>query len=322
MSAAAARAPEYQAIRIKSLSSEAATTFDTYIQVGSRYVLYCRNGDTFDGERLERLKQKSITELFILKIDIPAYERYIDRNAIAAYEHTPGMTIEQRAEKILKYNHGLIERFFRSPQEIDTYLELKNSSRRFIDFVCNEPQSLKALLDIPNADLNIPVHGVRVAAISTALAHSKNMVDNNRPVHLMVLGAFLHDLQFFESDFDYRRPLSALSKEDLKEYRKHPSDGAQKIQTIGHVDILVTQIIVQHEEHADGTGFPKGLHSDDMDPSVLLVGAANVYDRLVTFEAQTPKDALKNLLIDKMGAYELTLLQQLQSMLKSRGIVG
>jgi HD-GYP domain-containing protein (c-di-GMP phosphodiesterase class II) len=148
------------------------------------------------------------------------------------------------------------------------------------------------------------------------------MVDKKRLTHLMVLGAFLHDLDFASSNFDFRRPISSFTKEEMKEYRKHPFDGAQKVQTVGHMDILVKQIILQHEEHSDGTGFPKGLREDDMDPSVLLVGASNVYDRFVTFEAQEPKDALKNLLIEKMGAYQLPFLQQLQAMLKARGIVS
>lgn len=323
MSAAPATRPnDYQAIRIGSLTNDYPTSFDTYIKVGSRFVLYCRNGDVFDADRLFRLKQKNIEELYILKTDIPSYELYLDRNVDLAYHAPPGTSVEERANKIVVYNTDLIERFIVGFNDIDVYLEMKSSSRRFVDFLVSEPASLQAILNVPNTELKISAHGVRVAAIATALAQHKNMVDKNRPTHLMVAGAFLHDLAFADSGFDYRRPLAALSKDEVKEYRKHSFDGAQKLQTVGHMDILVKQIILQHEEHADGTGFPKGLKEDDMDPSVLLVGASNAYDRLVSFEGQAPKDALKALLIDKMGAYQLSLLQQLQAMLKSRSIVS
>jgi HD-GYP domain-containing protein (c-di-GMP phosphodiesterase class II) len=82
------------------------------------------------------------------------------------------------------------------------------------------------------------------------------------------------------------------------------------------LDQLVLSIITQHEEHADGTGFPKGLHEKDMDPLVVIVAMANAYDRLICFAGRSPKDALKNLLIDKLGAFPLPVLQNLQAILK------
>jgi HD-GYP domain-containing protein (c-di-GMP phosphodiesterase class II) len=68
----------------------------------------------------------------------------------------------------------------------------------------------------------------------------------------------------------------------------------------------------------DGSGFPKKLTGDDVDPMVLVVGAANAYDRFTTFQGLNPKGALKALLIDKVGAYPLKDLQTLQNILKSQ----
>lgn len=315
-------AKDYQAIRIGSISGDSQTPFDTYLQVGSRYVLYCRNGDFIDGDRLNRLKQKNIANLYILKSDMSAYEAYTKRNADAAYSHAAGTTIEVRADAIVVYNCSLIERLFSDLTNEDTYLELKSSSRRFLDFVCMEQEGLRALMNVPNPDLKISQHGVRVAALAVALAQAMKWVDNNRPVHLMVMGAFMHDLEFANSGFDYRRTLASFSVEDATVYRSHPMAGAKRLQEIPHMESLVQQIILQHEEHADGSGFPKGLKEDEMDPSVLFVGAANAFDRLITFENREPKDALKALLIDKMGSYPLPLLQALQNLLKSRGLVA
>jgi HD-GYP domain-containing protein (c-di-GMP phosphodiesterase class II) len=43
-------------------------------------------------------------------------------------------------------------------------------------------------------------------------------------------------------------------------------------------------IIAQHEEIIDGTGFPQGLKESKIDPMALLVGSANRIDRMLTFE--------------------------------------
>jgi hypothetical protein len=64
-----------------------------------------------------------------------------------------------------------------------------------------------------------------------------------------------------------------------------------------------------------------GVSGDDVDPMVLVVGAANAYDRFTTFQGLNPKGALKALLIDKDGAYPLKDLQTLQNILKSQKIV-
>lgn len=315
-------AKDYRAIRITSITGDTQTPFDTYLQVGARFVLYCRNGDFIDGDRLNRLKQKNIATLYILKSDVGAFNAYTKRNVDAAYNFASNIPIDVRAAAIIAYNCHLIESLFADLGNEDLYLELKSSSRRFMDFIVVEPDGMKALINVPTPDLKISQHGVRVGAIATALAQAMNWVDNSRPVHLMIMGAFLHDIEFAFSDFNYRRPLSSLNKEETVNYRNHPMGGAKRLQEIKHMESLVHQIILQHEEHADGTGFPKGLHEDEMDPSVLFVAIANAFDRLITFDGKDPKDALKTLLIDKMGAFPLPLLQALQRLLKTRGIVA
>jgi len=140
-------AKDYQSIRIGSITGDSQTPFDTYLQVGGRYVLYCRNGDYIDGNRLNRLKQKNINSLYILKSDMSAYEAYTKRNADAAYTHSLGTALDVRADAIVVYNCRLIERLFADLTSEDVYLELRSSSRRFLDFVCMEQDGMRALMN-------------------------------------------------------------------------------------------------------------------------------------------------------------------------------
>lgn len=320
MSKSSAAIPDYLAIRTGSLVGDRPTTFDTYVKVGTRFVLYCRNGDVFDKQRLTRLKSKNIPNLYIVKTDQMPYHQYLQQNVEAAYggKNRP---LEMRTMVILGYNSELIDKIFQALDDLDTYAEAKSSSHRFEDFITSEEASLKTLIDIPNEDGSVAQHGVRVGALSVALAQHMNLIDNSRPISLMVLGAFLHDLEHSHSNFNIVRPIKELTPEELKAYKRHPLEGAARIQQIGHYDALVSQIILQHEEHADGTGFPKGLEQDDMDPLVSVVAVANAFDRQITFEKRAPKDALRALLIDKMGAYPLDTLKAMQDMLKKNGIV-
>lgn len=322
MAKPAASVPDFIAIRTGSLAGDTPTTFDTYIKVGSRYILYCRNGDIFDPIRLMRLKQKNIASLYIQKADNVAYNIYLQANIERAYSFDKEVPLEVRAQVVVGYNTELVEKLFENIGDPDVYREGRSSSSKLVDFICNEPQSIKAIMDVTNEDSNIAQHGVRVASLAVALANEMKLIDNGRPIPMLALGCFLHDLEHAYTGFDCVRPIAFLTKEEFKEYKKHPLNGAAKVQALGHMDNLVQQIILQHEEHADGTGFPKGLTQDDMDPLILVAGAANAFDRLVTFEKQNPKDALKNLLIEKMGAYPLPMLQAMQRLLKEKGVIA
>jgi HD-GYP domain-containing protein (c-di-GMP phosphodiesterase class II) len=314
-------AKDYQAIRIGSLAGDEPTTFDTFLKVGDRYVLYCRNGQIFDGDRLFRLKEKNIATLHIRATEQIQYNLYLQRNIEKAYSQDQNIPIDIRTSIVISYNCDLIEQMFEALDDQDLYRQIKDSSTKYVDFICNQSQAFESVMKIPNSDASISLHGARVGALAISLAEKLKLIDNNRPIHLLAFGCFIHDLEHIHSGFDYRRELKSLSKEDLKMYKKHPMDGAARLQEIKFFDPLVRQIVLQHEELMDGSGFPKGLKEDDMDPLMLVAGIANSYDRLVSFENKNPKEALKFLLIDKMGAYPLPFLQGLQGLLKERGLV-
>lgn len=49
---------------------------------------------------------------------------------------------------------------------------------------------------------------------------------------------------------------------------------------------------------------------------------ANAYDRYVQIKKLKPKEALKKMLIEKMGIYPLDMLQALQSTLKTLKVIA
>jgi HD-GYP domain-containing protein (c-di-GMP phosphodiesterase class II) len=311
---------DYVPIRLSSLEGDIPTTFDTYVKIGTRFLLYCRNGLIFGKDRLERLKKKNIQSLYILPVEWMQYHLYLQRNVEQAY--ATNESTEIRAKKIFRFNCELAESLLRNLKDPEIYEETKLSCVKFVEFVCSEEQALNALLLAPTDEQSIVQHSVRVAALATGLAQELHLVDGNRPIHLLALGCYIHDLEHFHSHFDCRRPLLSLSKEEMEDYRQHPLQAAEKLQGLQFIESLVWQIVLQHEENADGTGFPKGIKERDMDPMIMIVAVANSFDRLITFEGKSNKEALKGLLIDKMGAYPLDHLQALQSLLKKRHIVA
>jgi HD-GYP domain-containing protein (c-di-GMP phosphodiesterase class II) len=312
---------DFVAIRTNSLIGNSKIRFDVFIKVGARHILYCRSGDVFDKERLARLQEKSTDTLYIMRGDLLNYQMYLTKSVDAAHDEIGKLSMPARAEAIANFNTKLTKQMMNQLDNQNTYIECKSSAQHFALHMKEERDALRSILAMANENKDVSEHGVRVAALALALAEELNLL-HGKPVPLFMLGCFLHDVEFHHSPFEYRRPLSEMSKEDIAIYKKHPNEGARRAQTIDFIEPLVKQIILQHEEHADGSGFPRGLTEKDMDPIILVVGIANRFDRLIYFEGKTPKDALKSLLIDSLGAYPLSLIQTFQAVLKKRGVVS
>jgi hypothetical protein len=74
----------------------------------------------------------------------------------------------------------------------------------------------------------------------------------------------------------------------------------------------VAQVIYQHHELADGSGYPAGLHAAEMDPLARVLSMVNVYDNLCNpvnvADAMTPYSALSNMFSMNRKKYDNALL--------------
>lgn len=311
---------EFIAIRVSTLRGDLKIPFDVYIKVAGKYIHYCRSGDSFEGTRLNRLKAKKLKEMFIRPEDEMLYEQYLQENIDSAYDEKSNKALEIRAEVIQGAQQASAEAYMEDPIDKDAYHHVKYSVQRFVDFLGKRPQAAHPILSLENTDLSITHHSVNVATLATMLAMNSKFKDLTK-LHLLGLGCMLHDIDHFNREPDLSRPLTELSPEEFASYKQHPLRGANLIQGVTFVDQLVMSVIVQHEEHLNGTGFPRGLTEKEIEPMVLFAATANAYDRLVSFQKQNPKEAIKSLLIDKVGLLPLDLIQNLNSILKSLQII-
>lgn len=303
----------YLPIRVSTLRGDQKTDFDVYLKIGEKMILYVRTGDSFEGDRLQRLKEKKLKKMFILPEHEKRYRDYISKSLEAAYDNKSGKDLQTRAEIIQGQQQANAEELFDNPDQ-KTYATTKEDINKYVNFLMTNDKAVNSIFKIENSDKSISHHGVNVATLTTALAQ-KLKVDP-KIMHLMALGALLHDYGHQDSGLEIARPLSSLSKEELALYRRHPEAGIAALQEQKHFDQLVLNIVAQHEECIDGSGFPKQLRENEMDPTVIMVSSANAFDRLMTLESLDPKEAGKKMMIEKVGKHPLNHIQILGGLLK------
>jgi HD-GYP domain-containing protein (c-di-GMP phosphodiesterase class II) len=310
---------DYVPIRVSTLRGDQKIDFNAYIKIDEKYILYLRRGDSFEGPRLARFKEKKVRKIFISQDEEQAYLTYLARNIEMAYDHNSKASLENRSAIIQGAQQANVEDVMENPGSQKAYEVAKDAAAKYAQFLMAEDKALTHIMNIENVDQNIAHHGVTVSTLSVALAKKINTKLNIFPpktTQLLTLGGLLHDYGHFESLLSLNKPLHQFSAADLKTYKQHPMEGGLKVRDKKHFDQTVINIIAQHEECINGSGFPLGLSESKIDPLAVIVGTANALDRLITFEGVKNADAVKTLMVNSVGKYPLTQIQMLGDIMK------
>lgn len=301
-------------IRMSTLRGDLKIEFDTYIKINDKHILYLRRGDSFEGPRLKRLKDKKLKKMFIRDEEEGSYRSYLAHNIDTAYDPKSGKSMETRCEIIQGQQQANAEAVMEIPDSPETYAIAKDDAARFVKFLSTEDKGLAHILAQENLDKNIAHHGVTVATLATGIAKRTGKFDA-RQMQMISLGSLIHDVEHFYSAVDIARSRLKLTPEELIYYESHPTEGARRLSEKKHFDSQVIKIIAQHEEYIDGSGFPVGLKEGQLDELAIVVSSANALDRLMTFEGVPRKDAVKTLTIKHVGCHPIEHIQILGDLL-------
>lgn len=302
---------EYVTIRTVTLRGDQKITFDVYMPLGPKYIVYVRKGDSFDGVRLERLKSKNMKKLYIRPEEEQAYRDYVSLNIDMAYDKKD-KPIEDRAEIIHGSQQANTEAVMEQPENQLAYAQAKEGASRYVDFLIKEQQAVRAMLNIENVDRNLSHHGVAVSTLAVLLGN-KLGIEASR-VELMALGALLHDFGHAKSTMPLLKPLSDFDAKGKIEYMKHAMGGAESVRIHRHFDEVVVKIIAEHEELIDGSGYPNKLTEKKSDPLSVIVSTANAFDRMMLNEKLARADASKKFTMDRVGLHPLEHFKLLKSL--------
>lgn len=305
---------DYVSIRVSTLRGDQKIEFNAYVKINDKMILYLRRGDSFEGDRLKRLKEKKLRKMFILTDEEVSYRDYLQKNIETAYDNNSNKDMQTRAEVIQGAQQSNAEEVFENPENAECYNYAKDAAGKYVSFIMSNAQAMQTVMKIENTDKNISHHGVTVATLAIALAAKLGMNDLKKS-QLLTLGALLHDYGHHNSPLNLSQPLKSMNPADLAAWKRHPTEGASKVQDKKHFDQAVLNIIAQHEETIDGQG-PLGVKEKDQDPLAIIVSTANAVDRLITFEGVAQAEVAKKLMIDSVGKHPLQHLQFIGEIMK------
>ncbi len=115
-------------------------------------------------------------------------------------------------------------------------------------------------------------HSREVLAIGTRIANALGVeVDMTLKNSLL-----LHDIGKIGISDDILFNHSRLSDEEMSQMKKHPEIGKQLLDTFSNFHV-VSDIILAHQEHWDGSGYPNGLSGEEIPRIARIIAVADAY---------------------------------------------
>jgi putative nucleotidyltransferase with HDIG domain len=122
-------------------------------------------------------------------------------------------------------------------------------------------------------------HSERVTAISLLLGKMAGVTSSE--LSQLRIGTILHDL----GKIGIYKPIwdkpDQLSDDEYDQMKQHPLIGARIIDPIG-LPKAVHEIILQHHERLDGSGYPLGLKGETISPLARIAAVADAYDAMTS----------------------------------------
>src|SRR6185312_25745 len=81
--------------------------------------------------------------------------------------------------------------------------------------------------------------------------------------HLAV-GGLLHDIGKLSVPLDILQKPDSLTDAEYTEIQRHPVSGRRLLEELGGFSETVRNLVSDHHERLDGTGYPRGLQGPDL----------------------------------------------------------
>ncbi len=175
--------------------------------------------------------------------------------------------------------------------------------------------------EIDKVDQYTHNHCERVQNISLKIATEMHL-DHDRVTKLAVASIF-HDLGKINVDDDILRKPEKLTPEEYENIRKHPVNSAKYVKKIKYVD--VSDIVMQHHERVDGSGYPKKLRGEEILLEARIIAVADAFDAMTTERpyrrAFTVKEAMDEIVKYKGTWYDEEVVDAFVQFLKKDKLI-
>jgi putative nucleotidyltransferase with HDIG domain len=189
----------------------------------------------------------------------------------------------------IKQASGIHQAVCASVEEV--MVELRNSGKLsvhkleaavlpMVDSVLRNPAAMSCLMRIRRKGGYLLSHALASSVWATALGREIGL--DRGSLRTVALGAMLLDVgktRIPQAILDKPGKLDAGEREQV---RRHVELGLELVRESGDVDPRVVEMIANHHERHDGSGYPRGIAGGDIPVFGRIAGIVDTYDAMIT----------------------------------------
>jgi putative nucleotidyltransferase with HDIG domain len=128
-------------------------------------------------------------------------------------------------------------------------------------------------------------HQKRVANLAGAIAKEMNF--SKEQIDAIVMAGIIHDLGKMSIPAEILSKPGRLTEPELNIIKTHPQVGYDILKTI-EFPWPVAQIVLQHHERLDGSGYPSGIKGEGVLPEAKILAVADVVEAMASHRPYRP----------------------------------
>ncbi len=241
------------------------------------------------------------------KDDDPAYKAKRERMQRLAAQRTRVNACEREFQTAAKAIKSITQNLFARPKE--SYEAARGLAETMVESMLTEADVAITLMNDKAGNEDVYFHSLNVAVLAMMLA--KELKAPAEAIKSLGVGALFHDIGKVEIPDKVVRKTDPLTHAEQQLMQQHVVYGLEigkKLELSGEV----MAVVAQHHEHADGSGYPRGLQGNQISLLARIVTIVNAYDNLCNppnpAKAMTPHEALSVMYAQQRAHFDANAL--------------
>ena len=308
---------KYKSITPHSLLDNVKPGVDVYIKCNvngiEKHVLYCRGDEAFSSKRREGLLKRNVKVLFTPEISSEKREELLNRNVKMLF--TPNRRSIER-EKLKRGNlyhpaDNLPPDLLNNPVSGIYPERISYWVKNTVEHILGDEEALSNLLDSSHDNYTY-THSLNLAVLG--LSFGKHIALSPHSLSCLGIGMVFHDLGKNEVPLSILNKLDNLTEYEFEIVKKHPEAGLKFLAENKNIEKESLEVLIQHHENYDGTGYPYGLAGKDIHIFGRISRIIDVYDAITSNKsykiAKRPFAALAEMREKMLNCFDKELFKE------------
>jgi HD-GYP domain-containing protein (c-di-GMP phosphodiesterase class II) len=309
----------YSPLRINTIKPERQITFHLYVHFKEQYLLYFQPGDSIPKDKFKKLKKQKIAKFYIPATEEGKYQNFIDAllNEVVKSADTP---IEEKVSIVEAATETAVEQIQSDPGSQAAYKLTQSAASGLRELVKENPEALKTMFEkkpLPHEELI--KHSLNVCLLATKLAEILKFSEDQ--ISTIMIAALMHDIGIPKCEEKaqdlFKKPKAQFTPDERVLHKEHIEITLKLLDEKPWINPQVVELIKHHEEVLTGAGPYKKTKLTAQEECLSLV---NSYDKKILINKISPKQALKEIMVDEIGNYELKTINKFKMVLEQQGL--